>query len=656
MNVARAMRHGMFSRCILIIFCLALGGCFGGIFDKPVIQSGPARSGTPVAAPRKTAVAEAEAALNAGQSAKAEQIATRLVSQQLPQGEMGRAAKVLALSASANGHPYLAATALDRWAAAVPGADGTPEWRGVFFAVLKQMPPYEAAAKAREASAPGRPFALRADAAVFTASRQWENRQNVPASMESLHTLYVQTPEKKDRALLERALFTSLRDADSASLALLEPLVTVENAKTFPYAIVTLETLRRKGLQVAFRDEAAREAEALAEGSRLADSSIFRAWDEVEKPTATTVPLVGRTIVLALPLSGQLASIGEKVAQGAEEARKEFANSGHTVGVVTIDTNRAGWVETLAALPESAVIVGGPLRLDALRAAEASGQTGKRVFLTFMPSLANPADEGRAAWRFFHSPEDQLAALFSATRRLEITRYAVMMPDNDPYAAKMADLFTRYVQAGGGEVVKRLVYPSKEPEKWNKLVGSFLGTDKKAENPPATPFRAVFLPDSWQNMELVVPNLFYFLETRQVLLGTALWEQGLAASDHVAAHYYKTALFPGAWNNAAGSQAASQLRASYAAAGKEPDFWAGLGYDFVRFASMLDIQPGWTPASVNAALSRGRGMDWSMAPISWSAEGRASQNLFLFSPVQSGYAPANMPEVEAAYKKAWGIQ
>lgn len=81
MNVARTMRHGRFSRCILIIFCLALGGCFGGIFDKPVIQPGPARSGTPVAAARQTAVAEAEAALNAGQTARAEQIATRLVSQ-----------------------------------------------------------------------------------------------------------------------------------------------------------------------------------------------------------------------------------------------------------------------------------------------------------------------------------------------------------------------------------------------------------------------------------------------------------------------------------------------------------------------------------------------------------------------------------------------
>lgn len=633
---------------------MTLGGCLGGLFGKTVL---PADSGKPVAAQLVT-VPDAEAALKAGQTARAEQIATRLMAQQLSQKDAARAARVLALSASANSHPYLAMTALDRWLGAAPGADAAEEWQNAFFVTLGQMPPHDALTRAQVAMAHGRPFKLRTGAAIFAASKQWERRRGAPSALANLQTFYVQSQEKKERAQVENAFFAFLQNEDSATLALLEPMVTEENAKVFPYAIIKFETLRRKALHEPYREEAQTEAAALAEGTMLADPSILRSWEAVETAPAviTSVPLAGRTLVLALPLSGSLSSIGKKVVAGAEEACKEFSRAGHTVGLVKIDTNNPGWTETLAGLPDRAVIVGGPLRLETLTAAQTKGLTNKRVFMTFMPSLADSGDEGRIAWRFFPSAEDQLAALFSATRKLDITQYAVMMPDNDPYAAKMAELFTSYVHAGGGEVVKRLEYPAKDPGKWNKMIGSFLGTHKKANRAPATSFRAVFLPDSWRNMELIVPNLFYFLESRQILLGTSLWEQGLSASDHVAAHYYKMALFPGAWDKNSPSQAAKQLHAAYARSGKEPDFWGGLGYDFVRYASMLDIQPGWSANSVNAALSRNYGMVWSMAPISWSTRGKATQNLFLFTPVQEGYAPADMNEVESLYKKAWKIR
>ncbi|CAK7019965.1 MAG: hypothetical protein DELT_02377 [Desulfovibrio sp.] len=655
MKALHQQRRGFFSYCLLVACCLTLSGCFGGLFSKTVL---PVDSGKPVAQQMVT-VPDAEAALKAGQTARAEQIATRLMAQQLSQSDMARAARVLALSASANSHPYLAMTALDRWLAAAPGADGAAEWQGVFFNTLNQLPPHDAIARAQKAMTHERPFKLRTGAAVFAASKQWERRRGAPAALANLQAFYVQAQDVKDRAYVENTFFTFLQGVDASSLAQIEPLVTEENSKAFPYAVISFEALRRKAFHESYREEAQAEAAVLAQGTLLADPSILGSWDARETaPVAvpTTVPLAGRTLVLALPLSGGLSSIGKKVVAGAEEACKEFTNAGHSVGLVKIDTDNPGWTETLASLPEKAVIVGGPLRLEDLNAAQSKGLTNRRVFMTFMPSLADSGDEGRVAWRFFPSAEDQLAALFSAARKLDITQFAIMMPDNDPYAARMAELFTSYVHAGGGQVVNRLEYPAKEPDKWNKLVGSFLGTHKKANRAPATPFRAVFLPDSWRNMELIVPNLFYFLESRQVLLGTSLWEQGLAASDHVPAHYYKMAVFPGAWNKASNNQATQQLHTAYARSGKEPDFWAALGYDFVRYASMLDIQPGWNAATVNAAVSRNYGMAWSMAPISWSSRGKASQNLFLFSPIQEGYAPANMQEIESSYKKAWKIR
>lgn len=67
-----------------------------------------------------------------------------------------------------------------------------------------------------------------------------------------------------------------------------------------------------------------------------------------------------------------------------------------------------------------------------------------------------------------------------------------------------------------------------------------------------------------------------------------------------------------------------------------PDFWEGIGYDFVRMASVMNLQTPWTPAQVNQRLASAQNMEWSMAPMSWS-NGKAAQALFVFRPVQSGF-------------------
>ncbi|MDL2210060.1 penicillin-binding protein activator [Desulfovibrio sp. OttesenSCG-928-O18] len=650
-----SIRRRIFSCCLLAVCCLTLSGCF---FGKTVIKSDPGRvpQSTGKTAPaQRLGVGDAEAAWNAGQAARAEQIATRLVAQTgLSPEDMARASRVLALSASANAHPYLAMTALERWRGADAAADKSHDWQSAFLKTLGQLPQYDAQGKAQAVmSDASRPFALRSGSALFLASRQWERGGQAPQALANIQAFYTQALDRNDKAQMEHALFAHLQNTDAVTLGNLDAQVTEENSKAYPHAIIRLEALRRKALHASTLDEAKEGAAILAEDTTLADPAILRSWDVPATPVAIA-PISGKTLVLALPLSGSLGSIGKKIAAGAEEARKEFAQAGHSVGLVMLDTQTPDWMDKLASFPANASIVGGPLRMDVFTAAHARGLTRDRVFLTFMPGLGDAGEEGRIAWRFFPSAEDQLAALFSATRKLEITRYAIVMPDNDPYSARMADLFTAYVRAAGGDVVKRLEYPANEPEKWNKLIGSFLGTHKKANRPPSTEYRAIFLPDSWRNMELIVPNFFYFLESRQLLLGTSLWEQGLAATDHVAAHYYNLAVFPGAWNKTDPSQAGQQLYAAYARAGRgEPDFWAGLGYDFVRYASLLDIPTGWTAGTVNAALAANTGMVWSMAPITWTNQGKASQNLFLFSPTGEGFAPADLPAIEAGFNKAW---
>ncbi len=651
-------RVPVFSPALLLVcLCLALGGCF----KKSIDAGDPGRAAQGGAAQR-AAIAEisvegAEAALAAGDMAKAEQIATQISSRPgLSQADTARISRVLALSSLANRRAYLSVTALERWRSADAKADAGKEWQDAFLAALDQFSRYDATARANAVlNDENRPFSLRAACALFLAAGQWE-RGAAQEALASLTALYAKAPDKNQRMAMEYMLFDALHKATPAGLNGLAALATPENSKAYPHALVKLEQIRRAGLEPGGREAAKAEVDALRAGSALAEPDIFASWAAPTAPAASTVivPLSGKTLVMALPLSGSLGKIGSKVARGAETARKEFAAAGHDIGLVLLDTQQPDWLDKLAALPPTLTVVGGPLRGQDFAAAQARGLTGSRAFLTFMPTLGAGNEEGRAGWRFFPGPEDQMAALFQLTQELGVTRYAILMPDNDPYMERMADLFEQQAAARGASVALRSKYPAKAPDTWNKFIGSFLGTNKNVDRAPGVSFQAIFLPDTWKHMELIVPNLFYFRETRQVLLGTSLWEQGLTNNDHIDAHYYGMGVFPGAWNLKAPTPAAENLQAAFARAGHgEPDFWAGLGYDFVRFAATMDIPQGWTQGAVNAALAGHTNISWSMAPITWSSSGKASQRLHLFTPVNEGFVPANPEDIKVRFNKAW---
>jgi hypothetical protein len=87
--------------------------------------------------------------------------------------------------------------------------------------------------------------------------------------------------------------------------------------------------------------------------------------------------------------------------------------------------------------------------------------------------------------------------------------------------------------------------------------------------------------------------------------------------------------------------------------GAVPDFWIGLGYDFLRFAAHMKLAAGWTPQTVTQrAAEAQRDIAWSMAPIAWDAQGKAVQTLFVFSPVAGGFAPVQPDQLRAARQEA----
>ena len=223
---------------------------------------------------------------------------------------------------------------------------------------------------------------------------------------------------------------------------------------------------------------------------------------------------------------------------------------------------------------------------------------------------------------------------------LGIVSVSSLYPD-DNYGQRMNDTFTAEATQLGMSVVKAQVYPSGNQEAWNNLAATFLGVRKT--DPPMDPkpgYDAIFMPDSWNNAAAMAAHLHYHMEDRQVLMGTAIWEQGLSKGQNMDAQYFNLGIFPSAWNYTSPTPGQQSLQA---ALGGQASFWEALGYDFVRFASRLGVPDGeeWSADVLNSRIASAQGMNWSMAQMQWDAGGQCRQFLYLYTPTQTSFAPVD---------------
>ena len=372
-------------------------------------------------------------------------------------------------------------------------------------------------------------------------------------------------------------------------------------------------------------------------------------WQDLQRQASATARAQGTyssvCVALALPTTGDYAPFGKKIAAGARVAQTELGKSGAQIDLRIINSESPDWIAQLQQLPSQCVAVGGPLRHERYVQLRNAGITANRAVFAFMPSL-NSSDEGTVAWRFFSSPEDQIQAVLRFTSDLGISSYGLLSP-SDAYGQRMSNLFVNAVRSRGG-TVKTASYDSQATGTWNDVMKSFIGSYMRGKIPvPSTTFQAAFIPDSWDNLELLVPFLFYQGEDRLVLMGTSLWEQGLSNRSSVNVANLDLAIFPGAWNGSSpNASAAALLEALAAAASDAPEFWEGTGYDFVRVTSLLSLRQPASPAEINRRISAAQRMEWAMAPISWNS-GKASQELFIFRPTNTGFELVNPVEFKA---------
>lgn len=338
-------------------------------------------------------------------------------------------------------------------------------------------------------------------------------------------------------------------------------------------------------------------------------------------------------VVLALPASGNYSPVAAKIKRGAAEAQKNLVASGVNLRLENINTEDPEWLKKLAALPEMCVMVGGPLQHKKYVAANKAGILQNRAFFTFLPTLQG-GEEGKLAWRFFPSPQDQVDAVARfAGDEVNLRSFGALYP-NDTYGKRMAGLLEKTLSAKNITLRKASYTPGSASTVVSAVKSLVNPTFVNGGNTPIpqTEFEALFLPDSWKNMDMITNSLIVNGEDRLALLGTTLWEPSLSGKQIPAAAKYELAVFPAAWNK---NKAPRQLQ------GNSNDFWTALGYDFVNFAvkTEMDMRP--EAAQITRNAQRAASAIQGMAPIHWNDNGVASQRLYLFQITPSGIIPVD---------------
>ncbi len=345
-------------------------------------------------------------------------------------------------------------------------------------------------------------------------------------------------------------------------------------------------------------------------------------------------------IVLALPESGPYAPIAAKIVRGVKLAQSQPGALKNPVRLERLNTENPDWLTKLSSLPASCAVVGGPLQDKNYLEARKSGLLEQRVFFSFLPTLqAN--DEGRLAWRFFPSPKDQIEALIAfVTDGLNIRTYGSFYPA-DSYGPRMTALLEESLAARHIPLSKASYNPKDSPA-WSAAVEPLIRPilPEGSKNPiPQTAFEAIFLPDSWKNMEMLTQSMLYNGEDRLVLLGTTLWEHGVSGRTIPKAESFALAIFPGAWHS---ENAPGPLKTP------DADFWVALGYDFFNFASFLELRERTSPAEVLMQAKKAADKIQALAPLEWNDQGQARQKLHLFQIGPNGSSPLNTEQFVTA--------
>lgn len=596
---------------------------------------------------------KAEQALQQGQTLKAEELYSELVHQEeLSRGQRIQAWKGLARSAGANEHWQMTELALSQWASMQPEVKKDWEWQSKLLQALVVLDRDKWLEHASQViQDPDMPWSLRVETAMHLCQHSVLAGQAGQA-WPRINALHRRAANQGEKQRLERHLLAQLHDFSARDF---EKVQKQPPQKGSPVAslvdwVATQRALDMESLQ--WPQARSQLQDILARGGLALEDRLRQELKELEKEYG----LPSQAVALACPLSGDYAPMGWKIALGAVVAQWQFRLSGVDLDLRVINTEDKDWIKRLKSLPGECQMVGGPLGKDKWKKILETSELQDLTFFPFRAELA-PGQEGKDGFRFFPGTRDQLKPLIDMLQSaIKVQEYAVLYPDSE-YGRRLLGGFGQIVRRSSARVSAQEMYAPHQPGTWKEVVARLIGADQTdrqdtKERIPPPDFQAVFIPDSFSQAQILIPEFFYFDQDQLIFLGPTLWSQDLEEISELDRKYFQMALMTSPWLPDMSTPAARKLRQGLEEMNEgEADFWVALGYDFVRLAHRAEkMSQDRKSEDLTEALHSLQDFSWSMAPLSWDAQGRARQELFVVQPGEKGIRPVLIEEIRTHWE------
>jgi ABC-type branched-subunit amino acid transport system substrate-binding protein len=310
-----------------------------------------------------------------------------------------------------------------------------------------------------------------------------------------------------------------------------------------------------------------------------------------------------------LPLSGSFAIYGEEVLNGIELGIGIFDESEENLNLELVIKDTAGQPEeTEVALQElvtdeKAIAVIGPLASkSALMAAERAQESG--IPLIALTQREGITEEGDMVFRNFATPSQEVSRVLGAAMNdFGIERFAILYPDNS-YGRFLMNLFWDQLEELGGSVTAVESYSPDATDfadQIKKMIGLFyerplsvqqaleemrspeeLESELEPTEPePIIDFDAVFIPDNFQRIAMIAPQLAFHDVVDVLLMGTSLWQSPKLIE--LAKDYVQGAIFPSRFFDGNPDPVVQNFIGEYRNSfDTEPGILAASGYDTIR--------------------------------------------------------------------------
>ncbi len=295
-------------------------------------------------------------------------------------------------------------------------------------------------------------------------------------------------------------------------------------------------------------------------------------------------------VAYVLPLTGEYGPYGNKVLDAIKLAvGASGSNSSSSITLIVEDSKSNPKVARQAvsrlAKRKDVICIVGPLgsneSLDAAK--EAQKQHIPMVTLTQKEGIT---DVGDYIFRHFLTRPTQIKGLVQyAIVDMGLKKFAILYPD-DYYGSEMEQLFRNEALSRGGVIVRAKSYAAAQTDFGDEIKMVTGATVIPGDEPedshevfkPVIDFDALFIPDSYTKINMIVPQLIFYNLKGFRLLGVSGWNSPELLKG--SGEYAEGALFvDGFSKNSFHREAQDFIDLFYIAYSREPEMLEALAYD-----------------------------------------------------------------------------